>query len=752
MKKVDRAALPTGTIHRAVAELAPLPLVALGALLALFATTPGLAQTGTSTGTSTGASTGASTIAEQQFSEETTVTVVEIPVQVIDADGHPVRGLTADDFVIYDEGERRSPSFFEAVDFREMEEMAVGQGETATAQAPEDLPIAARRHFLLFFDLDFTTAQAIREAQQAAVHLVREGLEPTDLVGVTFFHGRSGSSAVIGFTSDRQQVLDALDELGRLVGSSKDKGSKDKGSKKARGAKDRSGRIAGDRLGLTFGGWDVEAGEIGRYVDKERSLAAEALDVAGVSSGRSGGTLEDMAAYAEQDVQQRRASRASTLVDALRATARQTRFIDGDKHLILFSEGFESSLYTDEGHSWLFKEIQDAIAELRRAGWTVHGIDSGEVWADWKRRQKRESLSLVAESTGGDVYALAADPGQALGKVLERTSVTYVLGFQTGEIPMDGSFRSVRVELVDRPDGPKGLKGAVLHHRAGYFTPRRPSARDGETWRAEAGELLLSGDETDEIGVAAIAAPVHVDAAGGRVPVLVEIDGAGLAVGTAAPRQIELFVYAFAPSGQVEAARSRQLLLDPSRLPSLVGGFKLLEDLQLPAGPHQVRVLVRNADTGQIALRVVPVTVPRPEDHEALLLPPVFVQEAGAPWLLVREEASSSYPFHFGGHEFVPSVGPVLKRDESRALLLMGFGLPRDGKGLRVRVVDAIGRPVQGAVFALSGRESGRDGAPDVVALNLAASGLEPGTYGVEATVEGGSGWVRGARFRVSDQ
>ena len=740
MKKVDRAALPNGTVHLAISDqslLSAVALLSITAALALLAAVPGLAQTESPSPTADPPQ----TVAEQQFSEETTVTVVEIPVQVLDADGHPVRGLTADDFVIYDEGELRDPAFFETVDFKEL---AVEQAAGREAPSADDLPIAARRHFLLFFDLDFTSPQFVREAQQAAVRLVRDGLEPTDLVGVAFFHGRSGSSSVIGFTSDRGEVLRALDELGRLVGAPHGKSGKG-----AHGEGDRSERIAGDRLGLTFGSWNVETGEIGRYVDKERSLADEALDVVGHSGGRSGGTLEDMAAYGEQDIQQRRASRASALVDALRATARQTRFIDGDKHMILFSEGFESSLYTQEGHSWFYKEIEQAIAELRRAGWTVHGIDAGEVWADWKRRQKRESLQLVAEATGGEVYAFAADPAKALGQVMERTSVTYILGFQTGEIPMDGSFRSVRVELVD---GSKGPKGAVLHHRAGYFTPRRPSARDAETWRAEAGELLLTGDEADEIGMAAIAAPVHVGADGGRVPVLVELDGAGLAVGKAAPRRVELFVYAFSPGGQVEAARSRDLLLDPSRLPSLSGGFKLLEELQLPAGHHQVRVLVRNADTGQVALRVIPVTVPRPEDRTALLLPPLFVQEAGAPWLLVREEAPSSYPFTYGGRDFVPAVGPVLERDESRALLLMGFGLPQDGKGLRVRVVDALGRPVQGAVFALAGRETGAEGAPDTVALNLEPAELAPGTYGVEARVEGGGGWVRGARFRVVER
>ena len=38
----------------------------------------------------------------QRFSEHTEVVVVEVPVQVIGADGEPVRGLTAADFDVWE--------------------------------------------------------------------------------------------------------------------------------------------------------------------------------------------------------------------------------------------------------------------------------------------------------------------------------------------------------------------------------------------------------------------------------------------------------------------------------------------------------------------------------------------------------------------------------------------------------------------------------------------------------------------------
>ena len=404
------------------------------------------------------------------------------------------------------------------------------------------------------------------------------------------------------------------------------------GEKKGRSA---SRRHSEDALGLTFGGWDVAGSEIGRASAVERSLADEALDWVGSGEGKKGSaseTIMDMAAYAVEDMRQGRAAKASALIKALQALARHTRFIDGAKYLLLFSQGFESDLYTQEGQSWLYSEIEDAVEELRRAGWSIHGIETAAVWSDRRPKQKRETLALLADQTGGEVYWKSADLAGAVGEVLKRTSVTYVLGFQTGEIPMDGSFRKIRVELAD------GAGSARLLHRTGYFTPRPSGSGDDETWRAEAGELLLNGDERDEIGTAMFAAPMRLTPNGAKVPVVVEIDAAALsAAGT--PVRTDLYVYAFDSGGGVEASLSRQVLLDPSRLHGTGGGFKLLEELDLPPGEHQVRVLVRNADTGDVALRTARVTVPAPGAAAApMLLPPVFLQESGEPWVLLREE------------------------------------------------------------------------------------------------------------------
>src|SRR5829696_7041889 len=82
--------------------------------------------------------------AAQTFTESTDVTVVEIPVQVV-KDGEPVRGLTAADFEVFDGRKKVPVTGFEVLDLA----VPAPAGSAAAAQ----VPVSARRHFLMLFDL-----------------------------------------------------------------------------------------------------------------------------------------------------------------------------------------------------------------------------------------------------------------------------------------------------------------------------------------------------------------------------------------------------------------------------------------------------------------------------------------------------------------------------------------------------------------------------------------------------------------------
>ena len=113
---------------------------------------------------------------QAQFSDTATVTVVEVPVQVISS-GDPLRGLTRNDFELLDGRRPVEITGFDVVDLSTVE----------GKPTEEPVPAAARRHFLLLFDLFFTTPDSVGRAQQAAADLVLTELHPTDLVALAIY-------------------------------------------------------------------------------------------------------------------------------------------------------------------------------------------------------------------------------------------------------------------------------------------------------------------------------------------------------------------------------------------------------------------------------------------------------------------------------------------------------------------------------------------------------------------------------------
>src|SRR6185436_9714598 len=94
------------------------------------------------------------------FEGTSQVVAVEVPVNVIDRDGHAVRGLDRADFEVFDGNEPQKLTGFEVIDLK-----VVQSGSAAAAAPPvENLPAGARRHFLFLFDLSFSSPTSILKA------------------------------------------------------------------------------------------------------------------------------------------------------------------------------------------------------------------------------------------------------------------------------------------------------------------------------------------------------------------------------------------------------------------------------------------------------------------------------------------------------------------------------------------------------------------------------------------------------------
>ncbi len=656
---------------------------------------------------------------EQSFTEETSVVVVEVPVQVLE-DGKPVRGLTAADFEVFDGKTPRAVTAFEVVDLA-----ASSSTGAAPAAAPAAAPSpAARRHFMLFFDLYFTTTRSLVAAEQAARKLLAEGLHPTDLVGIAFFSNARGVTVPLNFTADRALAVAALDDFRALL------------------QRDEAG--AG-RLGLSPRDVAAIGGQIGSGFGEKSNLAMELLEDGYETEG-----LPEMAMDTMRNNREEGRSEVGILTQGLAALARATASIDGRKHLVLFSDGFVDSYMRGErgvrGTQWrarggsaalgdaaAYGDLERMAEQFRRANWVIHTVEAFGLSGNWDPTGfSSEGLWYMAKETGGSFLSQTNDLSEAMGRVLETSTVTYVLTLEAPDIEHDGKYHKLDVRLAG------GRKGKVVH-RAGYYAPR-PLGQAASRRMAKAIELLL-GPERSDLQTTALATPFRAPEGGAYVPVVIEVDPASLAAeGKGATHTLEFYGYALDPQREVADYFSQVVRYETARHGESVraGGVRFVGDLYLAPGKYDLRLLVRSADSGRATVRALPLEVPDFGKVASRLLQPFFVQpERGG--LTVREVAggvvgSDAYPFVAGGQVFVPSAMPVVKAGEQVRVFLAGYNLSTQNVEVEGRVLGSDGREVRGMRFKPLGRDVSAAGLDHLVAT-LQVGRVQPGEYTLEVSM-----------------
>src|SRR5436190_23477869 len=151
----------------------------------------------------------AGVVALAQVRETVNVNVIEVPVTVVDSSGNPIRGLTAANFELLDQGKQRAITSFDKIDF----------GATEAVSAISPLNPAARRTFLLLFDLGYSSPNSLVRAQEAARRFVKESIQPRDLVGIGTIDVDRGFRLLSAFTTDRELIASAINDPTRYKGS-----------------------------------------------------------------------------------------------------------------------------------------------------------------------------------------------------------------------------------------------------------------------------------------------------------------------------------------------------------------------------------------------------------------------------------------------------------------------------------------------------------------------------------------------------
>jgi VWFA-related protein len=674
--------------------------------------------------------------------ERVSVSLVSVPVTVRDRDGRPLTGLTASDFDLRDEGR---PVTLEAMD---VDEYPLA-GVPAAGQA--NVSPAARRRFLLLFDLSFSTPSESARIRQAAREFVAKRLGPEDLAAAATYSLEHGFKLLVSFTSDRQQLAAAIESLGIVEDSER----------------------SPDPLQLTAflhaGALAPSPGAPGPTPGGPTNPDIEALLRAQSRLYGEMATRQD-AAY--------RRGKVAQLLQSFGALARALDSVEGRKQILYFSQGFDMRLLSGNaadsslpsaaepdssaapnaselavhgqywevdsqarfGSSGLQLTLNSVLELFRRSDCVIHAVDLAGLRnaAEDRSAGGEDALLAMAEGTGGELFQNANDFGEQLDRVLRADRVVYVLSFRPDLTGHPGKFHSLRVR-VDRP-------GARVSAREGYYEPKPFASTGAAERRLSAADAIATMRPERQI-------PMTVDAipfAGGeraQVPVVIRIPGGAIGGGHRAgsdPIPFEIYGYAFEEkTGSIGDFFSDHVHIDPeaARQRLDAGGFVFYSSVALPPGSYALRILVRNGETGAAGLSVTPLVVPNFRSERPVVLPALFVETAprglvarGNPSTRsVKESGQERFPFVVGDTAFLPKHAPELVPGRRARLCVYAYGFDSGQQAVDVRIggriLDAQGADVAAAQLSLLGVSRADAGGRSAFLLAIDPEGLAAGQY-----------------------
>jgi len=614
------------------------------------------------------------------------LSLVALPVFVVDKQGGAMRGLSAADFELLDDGKPVRIVSFQYVDTTSSE------SQEEIREAP-----AARRHFLLLFDLTFTDPGGLHRARQAARELVRTRLAETDLVSVATFDFNRGVRVVANFTEDRALLLHAIETLGVTSQASISDPLALAASVNATEVVDSVSRRTGDDIAI----------------QTEVFLAAVARRLR---------VAEDQTYLAQ----------VGYLVDSFSELGRSLRGVEGRKQILYFSAGFDSQVLVGETSGSEMSDTAEAVTQGRifdvdsqaRFGDTrlrsvlsamaralsssdcvVHSVDVTGLGSDTSLQQTSgttdslkhtrgyESLNFMASETGGRFFKAANDLGVALDEILAMTSRYYILGYQPEDLAGPGRFHKLKVKVL--------RKGSRVSHRAGYYE-RGPLRADSVLQRKfEAAQLVMTGVGQSNLRFSAVCLPFPSPGDRQTVGVVVQVPKSE--VRWDAPVSIELYGYAVAPDGTVQDHVAQFARVDPAAADpgNVAQGLSFVGMLQVPPGKYTLRLMVVEAESGSSGVQFIDVTVPPHDPRSGFLLPPVFVDEPEQ-WLTLTmssEPGRPRSPFVVDGKTLLPRTSFQVRPGTLEKLVLIAFepersGDPAAGINIQGSVTDASGNPV----------------------------------------------------------
>jgi VWFA-related protein len=473
---------------------------------------------------------------------QTGVDLVRLDVSVLDADRNPVRGLTAADFTILEDGKPQAVATFNAIDLPDVVSARPGEATWLRDVAPD---IRSNTDFkekrVVAIVLDDASPVATPEVLFFSVWFKQliAGLAPDDLVAVIFTQNKEAGQ---DFTTDRARLLAAVDRFNPSL---------------AMPTMARDGTV--------------------------RPAAWDRFDPAlATNYSATVNTLRRVSEYLA-DLPERRKALAfvSVGIPLDFSAAGPVEALGGSADLT----GVTQNLITD---------LSETLRAAQRANVNIYAFDPGGLRAGgtgdlgspgWLSRLFLRTLS---EGTGGFAVVDNNDPVPGITQLVRENGSYYLLGYAPANPRTQGRFRKVEVR-VNRP-------GVMVRARTGYLEPHpaRPvkasakaSVKPSSMAEASAG-IVPKADLPLEIAAVPFQLSGRRNAA---VGVVVGVRSYAPMRATRAVIQVEMSAAAYGTDGKRKASK-RQTIPVNLNYPGFgkTVGFELLSRLDLPPGRYQVRL------------------------------------------------------------------------------------------------------------------------------------------------------------------
>jgi VWFA-related protein len=523
-----------------------------------------------------------------------TVGLVQIDAVVTDREGRHVTDLGPADFVVRIGGEAREITHVSYVVLAAPSRMERAPAANVASPVAGDAgPVTPRgRTITLVIDDLHVSYEGMSRVREALHRYLDERLAPGDRVAILRTGG--GTAAMQQFTSDTGRLHAAVDGVRfNFMGAATAGGAPALDSQQAFGGG------AGSRGGNPSGRQTSEG---------QKALEGFRNEIIGV------GTL-----------------------GTLRWIVRGLAPLPGRKPVVVFSDGFK--VFDFAGEHRVEDEIRVLTDEANRASvafYTVdtRGLDTGSVRPEdnvtymgsgdvqgvpgqrtLSRLGAEESLSYMADRTGGLMVKGSNDPGRGLDRALEDQQGYYVIGcaptasfFEAR--PGRPTFHKLEVS-VRRP-------GLRVRSRAGFYGVADAAAAGGDESRVgRLAAALVSPFAAADVGLRLQALFVDDETAGPSMRAMLRIDGRAVTFAETPDggRQAVLDVVAatFGAGGASVDRKDQTFTIRTSRTDAPALDTALFYTVDLPIkkpGLYQFRVVVRDVASGRLGAAGEVVAVP----------------------------------------------------------------------------------------------------------------------------------------------